>query len=208
MNAFLFTVCRIFQGEPFLRTFSAEKSDILDDLNGKTVAIVGNARSLSGQNFGQIIDGCDIVVRMHAAPLPRPASHGSRTSWLALGMPVAQPIIDARGPDRVLWMAKKRKRLRYRFATAKGFYLHPVADWDAMAKTLGAPPTTGAMIIDLVAQSDALEIHLFGFDFFSSLSLSGSRTAEQVPHDFDAEKRFTQSLQQRDPRVVHHSQTD
>ena len=90
---------------------------------------------------------------------------------------------------------------------ANGFYLHPKTQWDAMAAILNAPPTTGAMLINLVAQSQASKIHLFGFDFFASMSLSGRRTAAQVPHDFAAEKRFVTALMETDDRVVLHGQT-
>ncbi|MDR6267381.1 MULTISPECIES: glycosyltransferase family 29 protein [Rhodobacterales] len=206
MDELLFSIKRILKGEPFLNTFSTDMETLTAELSGKTVAIVGNARSLSEQSLGPKIDACDVILRMHAAPLPSPESHGSRTSWLALGMPVAQNVINSRAPKRLLWMAKKRKRLRARFAQRSGFYLHPTAEWDRMAATLTAPPTTGIMLIDLVSGSTASEIHLFGFDFFTSLSLSGRRTAAQVPHDFAAEKRFTEALIARDPRVVHHKQ--
>ena len=56
------------------------------------------------------------------------------------------------------------------------------------------------MMIDLLARSPAAKITLYGFDFFTSLSLSGSRTAAQVPHDFAAERAFVDALLARDPR--------
>ncbi len=208
MNATFFAINRILRGDLFLQQFSASQETLMSELNGKSVAVVGNARSLSNQMHGAAIDACDIIIRMHAAPLPSAESHGSKTTWLALGMPVAQSIITDRAPKRLLWMAKKRKRVRHRLASANGFYLHPKSDWDDMAKTLGAPPTTGAMLINLAAQSNASAIHLFGFDFFASLSLSGRRTANQVPHDFAAEKEFVTTLMQNDPRVVLHGQTN
>ena len=203
----LFPVLRTLRGDAFLQSFSATQSTLLAELSGKSVAVVGNARSLSNQNYGAKIDACDIIIRMHAAPLPTPQSHGTKTSWLALGMPIAQSIIDARAPERVLWMAKKRKRVCQRLATAKGFYLHPKSDWDTLADTLNAPPTTGAMLIDLAARSNASAINLFGFDFFASLSLSGRRTAAQVPHDFATEKQFVAKLMESDQRVVLHNET-
>lgn len=208
MNPILFQLKRALKGDDFLQQFSAPQSDLLAELSNKSVAIIGNARSLASQSHGPSIDACDVVIRMHAAPLPKGESHGSKTTWLALGMPVAQTIITDRAPSRLLWMAKKRKRVRPRLAAATGFYLHPKSDWDAMAERLNAPPTTGAMLIDLVTRSDAKSINLFGFDFFTSLSLSGRRTAAQVPHDFAAEKQFVTDLIARDPRVVLHGQTN
>jgi len=197
----LFTVRKWLRGEPYLQSFSCAPSDLDAALAGKSVSIVGNARSLSDTGFGAAIDQGDIVIRMHAAPQPSARSHGGKTDWLALAMPVSESLINQRDPKRLLWMSKKRKRLRRRFALRSGFYLHPMASWTRMRDALGAPPTTGAMLIDLVARSGAAKIDLFGFDFFASLSLSGRRRADQVPHDFAAEKAFVEALMARDPRI-------
>lgn len=202
MNSFSFTFLKWLQGEAFLQSFSCTPTHLHNDLFDKSVAIVGNARSLSARGFGPAIDQADIVIRMHAAPLVTSLSHGSKTDWLALAMPVPEKIICERSPDRLLWMAKKRKRVRWRFARRDGFYLHPVREWDRMRDELQAPPTTGVMLIDLVARSRADKIDLYGFDFFASLSLSGRRKANQVPHDFTAEKAFVEALMSRDKRVT------
>jgi len=202
MNRFSFTLRKWLQGEPFLQSLTSSRDDLQAGLVGKTVAIVGNARSLSEQSFGAAIDQADIVIRMHSAPLPSVKSHGSKTDWLALAMPVAEGLISERKPERLLWMAKKRKRLRYRFVVRHGFYLHPVAEWERMRKQLSAPPTTGLMLIDLVACSQAAKIELYGFDFFASLSLSGRRRADQVPHDFTAEKACVEQLLKTDNRIT------
>jgi len=201
MNRFEFTLNKWFHGEGYLSSLSSPIDDLETDLSGKTVAIVGNARSMSEQDHGAEIDQADIVIRMHAAPQPSEKSHGSKTDWLALAMPVAEDLIIERAPSRLLWMAKKRKRLRYRFVDRHGFYLHAVPEWDRMRDQLHAPPTTGVMLIDLVARSKAAKINLYGFDFFASLSLSGRRRADQVPHDFAAEKGFVGQLVSVDSRV-------
>ncbi|MCP5086158.1 MAG: hypothetical protein GY952_05065 [Rhodobacteraceae bacterium] len=200
----VFTLRKWSRGEIYLQSFSCDPDDLMQDLAGKRVSIVGNARSLSEKPHGAAIDRGDVVIRMHAAPLPSAQSHGTKTDWLALAMPVDESLIDARAPERLLWMAKKRKRLRRRFVVRPGFYLHPMPEWDRMCDKLGAPPTTGIMLIDMVARSGAERIDLFGFDFFASLSLSGRRTADQVPHDFAAEKQFVESLMEADQRVHLH----
>jgi hypothetical protein len=58
------------------------------------------------------------------------------------------------------------------------------------------------MLIDLIERSTAKHVELFGFDFFASLSLTGSRTADQVPHDFESEKQWVRRLLDRDKRFV------
>jgi hypothetical protein len=99
-------------------------------------------------------------------------------------------------------MSHKRKRLPWAAATSPGFYLHPVAEFTRLRSQLSAPPTTGLMMIDLLAQSGLARLDLFGFDFFASLSLTGSRTAGQVPHDFGAERGFVEALIAHDPRIT------
>ena len=56
-------------------------------------------------------------------------------------------------------------------------------------------------MIELLASSALSELRLHGFDFFASLSLTGSRRADQVPHDFAAERAFVEDLARRDPRI-------
>ena len=85
-------------------------------------------------------------------------------------------------------------------ATHKGFALPPLDTYQRLKAQLNAPPTTGLMMIDLLARSPATKITLYGFDFFASLSLSGRRTAAQVPHNFQAERAFVSALLARDLR--------
>ena len=67
---------------------------------------------------------------------------------------------------------------------------------------LAAPPTTGAMLIELLARAPLASLTLYGFDFFASLSLSGRRTADQVPHDFTSEADWAAALMARDSRIT------
>jgi len=174
----------------------------LPDLSGRTVSLVGNARALGSHGHGAEIDAADLVIRINRAPLPAPESHGTRTDWLALAVRLNAADLTRIAPDRILWMSHKRKRLAYRDATSPGFYLHPPEDWRRLRQTLGAPPSTGAMVIDLLARSRAARVTLFGFDFFASQSLSGRRSAAQVPHDFAAEAKWVRDLLAVDPRFA------
>jgi len=184
-----------------LQALSVPQGDLMDELEGKSVAIVGNARALAATRQGAAIDAADIVIRINRAPRPDPASHGWRTDWLALATRISAAEFAEIAPARLLWLSHKRKRLPLWAPTTPGFYLHGLTAWQALAQRLEAPPTTGLMMIDLVAGSKARSITLHGFDFFTSLSLTGSRAAHQVPHDFAAEHAFVTALIDRDPRV-------
>lgn len=201
VGAVKFELAKLLRDETLLASLSVPQSELLDALRGKRVAVIGNSRALSATDFGAQIDAADLVIRINRAPMPAARSHGTRTDWLALAtsLPVAE--FERIAPTRILWMSHKRKRLARWIAERPGFYLHPLEEWSRLSNLLSSPPTTGAMIIDIVAQSGAASLDLYGFDFFASQSLSGRRTADQVPHDFGSEKSFVADLMARDPRI-------
>lgn len=197
-----FLLARLLSDEAGLARLSAPPAALMAELEGRDVALVGNARSLAEGRKGAAIDAAGLVIRLNRAPIPSPVSHGTRTDWLALSVPIGAETLAARAPARVLWMTRKRKRLPYALATRPGFYLNPRADWQDLSARLGAPPSTGLMAIDILARSPAASVTLYGFDFFASLSLSGRRTAAEVPHDFAREAAFVAGLARRDPRFA------
>lgn len=202
MTPFGFYIARSLRREAPLAALSMPEADLLARAAGRTVALVGNARSLADRAEGAAIDAADLVVRINRAPMPAAASHGTRTDWLALATALPGAELARIDPDLVLWMSPKRKRLPWRVASLTGrFYLHPLPRIAALAERLGAPPTTGLMMIDLLMRSDLERLSLHGFDFFASLSLSGRRRADQVPHDFAAERAFVADLAARDGRL-------
>lgn len=201
MNLLSFLLARTLRREATLAALSVGQNALLADLEGRRVALVGNARSLASGHSGKKIDAADLVVRINRAPIPDPESHGTRTDWLALAVRPGRTDIDRLGPGRLLWMSHKRKRLPWDVAATPGFYLHPLADWAALRDELRAPPTTGLMMIALLARSRLATLDLYGFDFFASLSLTGSRSAAQVPHDFAAEKAWVDALMMQDTRI-------
>lgn len=203
MNRLAFLFHRTLRHEAALQALSISQRKLLDACEGQTIALVGNARSLAGTEFGADIDAASLIIRINRAPMPSVQSHGSRTDWL--GLATSLPDDSPLRPSRYLWMSPKRKRLSYRIATSPGFYLHPLADIAALRQGVQAPPTTGLMLIALLAQSKARAIDLYGFDFFASLSLSGRRTAAQTPHDFPTEQAYVETLIARDARFTLHS---
>lgn len=201
MNRLSFYTARTLRDEDALQSLSASQADLLAGLAGRAVALIGNARSLAQARHGAAIDAADTVIRINRAPMPAPDSHGTRTDWLALAVRLPDEDRARLAPSRILWMSPKRKRLGWQVASSPGFYLHPLGDYRALRDHLAAPPTTGAMMIDLLLRSRLTILTLYGFDFFASASLSGRRTAEQVPHDFSAEAAWVEDLQRSDGRL-------
>ncbi len=197
-----FYLARLLRQEAPLAAMSVAQAELLAGLAGKSVALVGNARSLAESHHGAAIDAHDVVVRINRAPMPQAESHGTRTDWLALAVRLGPQDRERIGAGRYLWMSHKRKRLDWKTAISRGFYLHPQADYADLQSRLGAQPTTGAMMIDLLLRSELAGLTLYGFDFFASLSLSGSRTAQDVPHDFTSEADFVAGLMAQDSRLI------
>ena len=201
MNRLRFYIARTLRDEPAIASLSVPQDELLAGAAGKTVALVGNALSLSGGWHGAAIDRAGLVVRINRAPMPSSESHGTRTDWLALAVRLPQADRQRLDPGRILWMSPKRKRLDWATASAPGFYLHPLADSHALARQLGAPPSTGIMAIELLLRAPLASLTLHGFDFFASQSLSGSRSAAQVPHDFAAEAQWVRARAATDMRL-------
>ena len=200
MNRAQFTIAKVFHDEDRLATLSTTSEGLNEDLRDKSVALVGNARSLSHNKFGQQIDEADIVIRINTSPMPNPESHGRRTTWIATSVPIPPAVMAARAAQRILWMTSKRKRLPWRLAKCAYFYMHPAFLHHELIAELGFRPTTGVMVLNLLKSSPMRSVNIFGFDFFSSLSLSGARTTAQVPHNFEAERKWTEQLLIADQR--------
>ena len=191
---------RLLSNEAGLSLHSATLDDLAADVSGKSVALVGNARSMLEKEHGGRIEGADVVIRINSAPNSPPKSHGSRTDWHALAIRNSRALRGRVNPGRALWMSHKRRRLDWATAQADGFYLFPVRDFHKLSAELGARPSTGVLLIDLLRRLPVSQVELFGFDFFASLSLTGSRTAGQVPHDFDVERNWVEGLIAKDHR--------
>lgn len=195
-----FLIARLSRNDLALARFSAPEADLLHDLAGRSVSLVGNARSLGEKKLGALIDAADMVIRLNAAPGTPAASHGRRADWLAMSVPVAGERIAALSPVRLIWVSPRRKRLPYHVANSAGFSIYPKSRHAALMAAIGHRPSTGLMMIEMLSRSNAVAIRLYGFDFFASLSLSGSRDQTAVPHDFAAERQYVEALIGRDSR--------
>ena len=201
MTPLRFYAARTLRNEPMLRSLSAPWAGLAAELDGRSVALVGNARSLADRTEGGAIDAADLIVRINRAPMPAAASHGTRTDWLALAVRLPDADRARLSPRRILWMSPKRKRLDWHTAHSPGFYMPPLDDGRALVRELGAPPSTGLMTAALLLSAPLRRLTLHGFDFFASQSLSGSRSAAQVPHDFAAEAAWFAARRDADPRL-------
>jgi hypothetical protein len=188
----------------FLRGRTWTRGRLLEELAGKRVALVGNAESLSARAQGAAIDAADLVIRFNRAPIIRPSSHGRRTDWIATGHQNLKPgFLNERGVALVIWTGVHIKDMPRTISFGeKAVHLISEAARSRLRRMLGRDPSSGMMMIDLVAESEAAAIDLYGFDFARTSSLSGHREADAQPHDFAAEGRHVAALMARDPRIA------
>ncbi len=173
-------------------------------LDGRSVALVGNAVSLGAKDFGAAIDASDIVIRCNRAPIISTRSHGTRTDWIATSIDIPEEVARRRGARLILWMTPRVKRLPLWLFRWPQVFMNTKAANQRLADKLGSRPSTGAMVIDILVRSNCRSVDLYGFDFFAGLSLSGVHTRESTPHDFGSEEVWVQQLLDTDKRFTLH----
>lgn len=170
-----------------------------------TVAIVGNASSLSEKELGQEIDSHVIVVRINRGiDGLQPNSTGIKTDVLATSI-IRRDLVTRTikmiklflwGPHTIL-MSPSSQFLDHRFGfVALGYVAncYPQENFHALFNDIGAKPSTGLMTIEMFTTFiDAHRIYLYGFDFYESLNRQTSRSSSNV-HAWNMEKNFVQTL--------------
>lgn len=164
---------------------------VLALLEGRRIAIVGNAASLLRHSHGALIDGHDLVVRMNLGFPVDPAAQGSRFDlWCYSHHRVLHRTPPGFVAPASVWMSPK---FRDQADRAIACHFYPLSYWRALRAQLGARPSVGAMTIDLVAHASPRAVTVIGFDFNRSKTFYEVRTLPS-PHDFAAEERYVTGL--------------
>lgn len=164
---------------------------LLGFLDGKSIAIVGNATSLLDHQYGALIDEHEIVTRMNMGFPINPAAQGTRCDlWCFSNFRAT--LLAPRGfvAPRSVWMSPK---FRDQADHGVDCYFYPVSFWRKLNRQLGARPSVGAMTIDLVSRAKPRQVTIIGFDFNRSKTFYENRT-QPSPHDFAAEARYVMDL--------------
>lgn len=130
---------------------------IKNDIKGKRVAIVGNAKSLFNYSKGVEIDTFDFVIRFNRGYITRPECQGSKTNLLLLACELTNEEIRSYNS---VWVANRSNCYRNPV-----YFTIPNQDRQLIRNKLECQPSTGFMAIDLCLASGAKSIDLFGFDF-------------------------------------------
>ena len=154
---------------------------ILDDIRGKRVAIVGNAKSLFDDLKGVEIDTFDFVIRFNRGFITRPECQGTKTDFLILACLLTNDEIQSYNAK---WVSNRSTS-----------YVNPVYftisnhDRRMLRDKLDSQPSTGFMAIDICLEAGAKSIDLFGFDFEQTPTFYNPE-GYQTKHDYPMEKQI------------------
>ena len=147
-------------------------------VKNKTVAVVGNAKSIFKYRMGTFIDAHDVVIRFNAGIPMDPGNYhvfGGRTDILAgfkfdqrQWLKAGKPPIFYRGAYNVY-----RKPARHRKWPGVREWRAAKHREDCISKHLASKkgPSNGVMLLEVLVNLFKPKcIRIFGFDFFSTLS--------------------------------------
>lgn len=159
---------------------------IMDDIKGKRVAIVGNAKSLFDYSKGVEIDTFDFVIRFNRGFITRPECQGSKTNLLILACLLTNDEIQS---YNATWVANRSSSY-----VNPVYFTIPNQDRRMLRDKLDSQPSTGFMAIDLCLTAGAKSIDLFGFDFEETPTFYNPE-GYITKHDYPMEKQIVQEYE-------------
>lgn len=160
-------------------------------INGKRIAVVGNAASIFDHLDGHEIDGHDLVVRMNHGVVRSPPHQGSRTDILCVATAMTKSkLMERFGEPIVIHTSAHRTRIMLSVIyDYPQLYFAPRAVWLALKRELRYGPSTGLMTLEVLSRYFSPgQLTLYGFDWMRTRTLYHEEVLTQW-HDWDAEAR-------------------
>jgi hypothetical protein len=150
-----------------------------DLFEGKTVSVVGNARSLFDSDYGTEIDSHDVVCRIKRGFYmlePKDVkSHGSRTDVWFLNW------FKTMNPNKVT-----QKKCKHTIEILN----NPLVDLERLKQDLGHHrPSTGLRILHLISHFSPRMVYVYGFDWKKTPSFHDKKLYDDR-HDFELERQY------------------
>ncbi|KZL13267.1 glycosyltransferase family 29 protein [Pseudovibrio sp. Ad26] len=182
------------------------KHELQNDIAGKRIAVVGNAKSLSNKEYGPEIDGHDIVIRLNRGAIPHVKSHGQKLSWVATSLDIPKSFVNGEQARRIIWTPAERGfSLPHWLARHRDVvYLMKSAELKRYQARTEKKPSTGFRLLGLLEELGGYKhINIYGFDFFASPTNTNhiEPSKARADHDYDREHHEVQKWIARDPWV-------
>lgn len=155
--------------------------DVLSSLCDRTVAVVGNAASLSGTTLGKSIDSNDVVFRFNSGAIVQErTARGARTDFAVLSPPHKWQHVIKQLPSSV--------NILHVTNSARGnstYIKTPKKLNDALWKRMGRKPSSGAMTVNFILSSSCpvKQLTVFGFDWKRTPSFYENMQAPLTPNN-------------------------
>lgn len=164
-----------------------------EDITGKRVAIVGNAKSIFGKVQGKKIDNHDFIIRFNKGFLYQPIDQGNKTTLLILACMPSKEEIEGFHAKYVCNRSISSKNEGYTIGTNERMMLK---------EELGAQPSSGFMAIDICLHFKAKSIDLYGFDFEETPTFYNP-VNYKTQHNYANEKRIILKYQRKGLLKIH-----
>lgn len=165
-----------------------ELNRIGEHITGKTIAIVGNAKSIFDKKNGKRIDNHDFVIRFNKGFITRTESQGTKTSLLLLACELT--------PEQIMSYKPKFVCNRSRHYNNPTMYTIRNEQRALMKLRLGSQPSTGFMAIDICLYFGAKSIDLYGFDFEATPTFYNPE-GYKTQHDYNKEEDIVRDYERK-----------
>lgn len=162
-----------------------EVARIKEYIKGKSVAIVGNAKSIFDHDFGKEIDKHDVVIRFNRGFITNEKAQGTKTDIVILA---CELTIDEKKKYKAFCTINRSRNTRC------GDYTFADKERERLKEFIGAQPSSGFMAIDFCKDSEAKSIDLYGFDFEATPTFYNPE-GYVTQHHYDTEKEIVKTFE-------------
>jgi len=166
---------------------------------GKSVAVVGNAKSLLDTDYGSEIEAHDVIIRLNKGFVTKPSSQGTRTDMVGLTPELSEDeTIERFQPETFLMLIPKMRHYRlFGTAAVRGTLFYKFRYWLEDRNLIGRRPSSGFMAISwLVRLGSAQSITLYGFDFGATPTYYNP-VGYKTPHNYEREREIVLDWERR-----------
>lgn len=153
-------------------------------LKGKSVAIVGNAKSIFDKKGGSAIDAHDVVIRFNRGFVTNEEAQGTRTDILILA---TELNVDEKASFKAMFSVNRSENTKCGDLTIAN------EPRRRLRVLLGAQPSSGCMAIDLCREAEVKSIDLYGFDFEATPTFYNPEGYKTL-HNYSAEEKYIKGL--------------
>lgn len=146
-------------------------------VDGRSVALVGNAQALLSSGAGVAIDGHEFVMRFNAGYISQPEHQGTRTDLVGVSSGMRpERVAEGHKGVPVFWLSINREQMRAgNLKHIETLTIVPMAKFRALQDEVGGKPSSGLMALAVMRAFAPRSITLYGFDWKKTPTFYNSR---------------------------------